>query len=201
MRKFIKSSCHAVMLDGEASKIEVARFHGYCDGNFRLPHLVDAGTAAVHEPPLQHRFLQDKEVEAFVHPRKGRRVQLLRIIAMTSTQTRSSADPKGNLISLVGHLTLLLLCHFQNLRFKAVAYVLTQLDLCLENRLYSFKILSSGLLCCRCFWGLLPSWDVDLRLEYDDRREVELCNVDALHSTQQQHCARLLVVRLSTWLR
>lgn len=53
------------MLDGEASKIEVARFHGYCDGNFRLPHLVDAGTATVHEPPLQHRFLQDKEVEAF----------------------------------------------------------------------------------------------------------------------------------------
>ena len=63
--RFSKDFCLAVRLDGSASTVEVARFHGYCDGNFRLGHLAEAGTATVHEAPLHHRILKDTDVEEF----------------------------------------------------------------------------------------------------------------------------------------
>lgn len=47
----------------------VYRMQIYLDGNFRVPHLTDAGAATLHEPPIQDKFFPDASVKRFCSER------------------------------------------------------------------------------------------------------------------------------------
>lgn len=159
---------HSAEEDDEAAsssqEANIIQCQLFGDGNFRLPHLRNAGQSTKHEPPVASRILGDSFVQDFCN------LPAANLAAADQNECNDfNADKQlGRTKDLFDITGKFLLC--------------LQRAACLEKLAGSVKLINTVtiLLMCRSVWGLLSAWNADLCTEYDYWRAMVVCHLHPL---------------------